>query len=89
MSDKRPEGYTLIGLHKLAAQNGEGMTPELYELMMEREERRLYYPNVEQFPIWEARMPGEQPDKPLGRDALTGDNVVTFEAVKADHKRKA
>jgi hypothetical protein len=89
MSDRRPEGYTLIGLHKLAAQNGEGLVPELYELMMEREERRLHYPNVEQFPIWDARMPGEEPDKPLGRDALTGDNVVTFDALKADKKRKA
>jgi hypothetical protein len=89
MSDERPEGYTLIGLHKLAAQNGEGMVPELYQLMMEREERRRDYPNVEQFPIWEARMPGEPSEKPLGRDALNGNNVVVFEASKAETKRKA
>ncbi len=89
MSDKRPEGYTLIGLHKLAAQNGEGMAPELYQLMMERQEQRDYYPNVEQFPIWEARMPGELPEKPLGRDALDGRNVIAFEAPEAERKRKA
>ena len=89
MSDRRPEGYTLIGLHKLAAHNGDGMVPEFYELMMEREERRRYYPNVEQFPIWEARMPGELPEKPLGRDALDGRNVIAFEAPEAERKRKA
>ncbi len=86
---RRPEGYTLIGLHKMAAQNGDGMVPELYELMMDREERQRDYPNVEQFPIWDARMPGEAAEKPLGRDAANGNNVVAFKPLKADRKRKA
>jgi hypothetical protein len=89
MSDDGPEGYTLIGLHKLAAQNGDGLVPELYQLMMEREERRRHYPNVEQFPIWDARMPGEPAEKPLGLDPLNGDNIVVFGAVTAQAKRKA
>jgi hypothetical protein len=34
-------------------------------------------------------MPGEAAEKPLGRDAANGDNVVAFKALKADRKRKA
>ena len=89
MTDRGPQGYTLIGLHKLAAHDGGGMVPELLELLMEREERRERYPNIEPFPIWEARKPGALPAKPLGRDALDGRNVIAFEFPEAERKRKA
>ena len=36
MIDNGPDGFALIGLHKLAAQNGDGLVPELYELLMRR-----------------------------------------------------
>ena len=29
MNDERPEAFMMIGLHKLAAQNGDGLVPEL------------------------------------------------------------
>ena len=33
MKDERPDASLLIGLHKLAATNGEGLVPELYEML--------------------------------------------------------
>ena len=66
MSDQRPDGFTMIGLHKLAAQTGEGLVPELYELFEQHAERQRIYPNVTLFPTWEARMPGEAATRPLG-----------------------
>jgi hypothetical protein len=28
MTDKGPDGFMMIGLHKLASQNGDGLVPE-------------------------------------------------------------
>ena len=36
MNDQRPDAFMMIGLHKLAAQNGDGLVPELYELLTRR-----------------------------------------------------
>ena len=82
MKDQRPEGFMMIGLHKLAAQNGDGLVPELYDLLMKNAERQADYPNVTEFPYWETRMPGVEPDKPLGREAANGNNIVAFPPVR-------
>ncbi|KQV83703.1 hypothetical protein [Rhizobium sp. Root1220] len=89
MNEERPEGFMMIGLHKLAAQNGDGLVPELYDLLLRNAERRREYPNVAEFPVWDARMPGQQPEKPLGLEAANGNNVVAFTPVRAGGKRKA
>lgn len=89
MNDERPEGFMMIGLHKLAAQNGDGLVPELHDLMMRNAERRAHYPNVTEFPAWEARLSGQPSEKPLGPDAANGNNVVAFASTRAERKRKA
>ena len=33
MTEQRPDAGLLIGLHKLAEQNGDGMVPELFALL--------------------------------------------------------
>ena len=77
MNDKRPEGFMMIGLYKLAAQNGDGLVPELYDLLLKNAER-LRHPNVTTFPIWEARLPGDAPQMPLDLGAANGNNVLAF-----------
>lgn len=77
MSD-RPDGFTMIGLHKLAAHNGEGLVPELYELLAGRAEQPLHQANVMAFPIWKARLPGGKTREPVGQDAANGNNVVAL-----------
>jgi hypothetical protein len=78
MTDKSPDGLTLIGLHRLAAQNGDGLAPELYELLMRRAEEAPSGANVTQFPILETRFPGEKPEKPLDGAPTRGENVIAF-----------
>ncbi|RUM07506.1 hypothetical protein [Rhizobium chutanense] len=90
MKDQRPDGFTMIGLHKLAAQSGEGLVPELYELFQQHAERQQIYQNVTLFPAWEARMPGEAATRPLGQAAANGDNILVFASPAARAlKRKA
>ncbi|WP_047456627.1 hypothetical protein [Rhizobium rhizogenes] len=74
MNDKGPDGFMMIGLHKLAAQNGDGLVPELYELLMRRAEEQRQAPNVTAFPSWQMRLPGEQSDITAG----DGTNVIAF-----------
>ena len=78
MNDQRPDGFTMIGLHKLAAQTGEGLVPELHELFRQHAERQEIYQNVALFPTWEARMPGEAATRPLGQAAANGNNILAF-----------
>jgi hypothetical protein len=80
MSDDRPDGLTMIGLHKLASVNGEGLVPELYALMSQRD-TVPYSLNVIAFPRQAARPPGDVPAVAFGRDAATGRNVVAFAAL--------
>ncbi|MBX4894077.1 hypothetical protein [Rhizobium bangladeshense] len=91
MNDQRPDGFTMIGLHKLASQTGDGLVPELYELLQQHIERQQIYQNVTLFPTWEARMPGEAAARPLGAAAANGNNILAFPspAVRAAAKRKA
>ncbi len=78
MIDNGPDGFMLIGLHKLAAQDGDGLVPELYELLMRRAEEQQRAANVTSFPSWKARGPGEMPDSPLDEITRDGANVVAF-----------
>ena len=78
MIDGGPEGFMLIGLHKLAAQNSDGLVPELYELLMRRAEEQRRAPNVTTFPAWKARFPGETQDRPLVEATRDGANVIAF-----------
>ena len=88
MNEERPGGVMMIGLHKLAAQNGDGLVPELYDLLMKNAEREAQADNVTEFPYWETRTPGVEPEKPLGREAANGNNIVAFAApVRKSRKR--
>ncbi|NTJ61575.1 hypothetical protein G6M50_01170 [Agrobacterium rhizogenes] len=78
MIDSGPDGFMLIGLHKLAAQNGDGLVPELYELLMRRAEEQRRAANVATFPAWKTRQPGEAPDQPLDEASRDGVNVIAF-----------
>lgn len=78
MNDKGPDGFTMIGLHKLAAQDGDGQVPELYELLMRRAEEQRQAANVTAFPYWRARLPGERPDISLEIAARGGTNIIAF-----------
>ena len=48
MNEERPDAGLFIGLHKLAQQNGDGLVPELYELLTRRAEPDMT--NVVAFP---------------------------------------
>ena len=89
MNDQRPEGFMMIGLHKLAAQNGDGLVPELYDLLLKNAERQQQNPNVTAFPIWEVRMPGEAPKMPLDLGDANGNNVLAFPHDRANGDKKA
>ncbi|WP_454850585.1 hypothetical protein [Rhizobium binxianense] len=90
MNDGRSDGFTMIGLHKLAAHNGEGLVPELYELLASKAELPLHQANATAFPIREARLPGHGAKEPLGQDAANGDNIVVFaRPAQGAGKRKA
>lgn len=78
MSDERPEAFMMIGLHKLAAQRGDGLVPELYALLTRRAEM-LETENVTEFPVASARPPARIASFE-GASALEArnDNVVAF-----------
>lgn len=50
MRDERPDTGLFIGLHKLAEQNGEGLVPELYEILASRSREDRHNDNVIRFP---------------------------------------
>ena len=78
MNDERPDAFMMIGLHKLAAQNGDGLVPELYALLTRRAEM-LDSENVTEFPLASARPPARAAsfEGPHGLEARN-DNVVAF-----------
>lgn len=80
MNDERPESFMMIGLHKLAAQNGDGLIPELHALLTRRAEM-LESENVAEFPVASARPPARRASFE-GAQALEArnDNVVAFAA---------
>ncbi|RWX78857.1 hypothetical protein EPK99_09775 [Neorhizobium lilium] len=50
MNEEPRDGSLLIGLHKLAEQNGDGLVPELYALLSGRREAAMDAVNVVAFP---------------------------------------
>ena len=88
MSNDRHEGIMMIGLHKLAATNGDGLIPELYTLLAERERLARERPNVVEFPVWSARLPGEAPDHDVAVYDGDAENVVAFRAQSGDNPKK-
>lgn len=50
MRDEHADSSLLIGLHKLAEQNGDGMVPELYALLAERRQADRDMANVVPLP---------------------------------------
>ena len=80
MNDEGPEAFMMIGLHKLAAQNGDGLVPELYALLTRRADM-LESENVTEFPLASARPPARAAnfEGPNGLEARN-DNVVAFPA---------
>lgn len=78
MNDDRPDGFVMIGLHRLAS-DGNDYVPELYALMSGRDNVSRD-PKVVAFPLEAARPPGDVPANAFGRDAATGRNVVAFAA---------
>ena len=78
MSDERPEAFMMIGLQKLAAQNGDGLVPELYALLTRRE-KMLESENVTEFPFASARPPARTSAfEATHALEARNDNVVAF-----------
>jgi predicted nucleic acid-binding protein len=50
MNEERRDTSLFIGLHKLAAQNGDGLVPELYALLTARAEAAADMTNVVTMP---------------------------------------
>ena len=79
MNDERPEAFMMIGLHKLAAQNGDGLVPELYALLARRADM-LESENVTEFPLASARPPARAASFEDAALEARNDNVVAFPA---------
>ncbi len=61
MNEERPDQMMMIGLHKLDSQLGDGLVPELYEVLTRRARMLEDNPNVTEFPAWQARHPVREP----------------------------
>ncbi|MBP1861232.1 hypothetical protein [Rhizobium herbae] len=75
MNNERPDQFMMIGLHKLASQFGDGLVPELYELLSRRARMVEDNPNVAEFPAWQSRPPARAP---LGLAPEPRDNILPF-----------
>jgi hypothetical protein len=64
MSDNNRDQTLLIGLHKLAQQNGDGLVPELYALLTRRPDELEEDGCIVRFPIGQTRPPSvDLPDE--------------------------
>lgn len=78
MNDEIPDAFMMIGLHKLAAQNGDGLVPELYALLTRRADM-LESENVTEFPLASVRPPARAASfENVPALAARNDNVVAF-----------
>lgn len=75
MSNERPDQFMMIGLHKLASQFGDGLVPELYELLSRRARMIEDNQNVTEFPAWQVRPPARAA---LGLAPEQRDNILPF-----------
>jgi hypothetical protein len=65
MREERPDASLFIGLHKLAEQNGDGLVPELYALLADRQQVEPDLTNVVAFPTDRVKaFPKAAPDAP-------------------------
>lgn len=81
MSNERPDQFMMIGLHKLASQFGDGLVPELYELLSRRARMVEDNPNVTEFPAWQTRPPARAA---LGLAPEPRDNILPFPSGTVD-----
>ncbi|MCV9961456.1 hypothetical protein OIU34_06040 [Pararhizobium sp. BT-229] len=89
MKNERPDQFMMIGLHKLASQFGDGLVPELYELLSRRAQMLDDNPNVTEFPAWQSRPPARAA---FGLAPEPKDNILPFPsgvAPAASNKDKA
>jgi hypothetical protein len=80
MSNERPDQFMMIGLHKLASQFGDGLVPELYELLSRRAQIVEDNPNVTEFPAWQSRPPAREV---FGIALEPRDNILPFPSAAA------
>ena len=88
MNEERPELAMMIGLHKLAAQQGDGLVPELYEILTRRARMVEENANVAEFPTWQARPPVRDP---LGLAEPKEGTILAFPRAANDaaHKKES
>ncbi len=67
MNEERRDVSLFIGLHKLAAQNGDGLVPELYALLSARAEAAADMTNVVAFPAGSKSPAPDVPDDETGK----------------------
>lgn len=67
MNEERRDTSLFIGLHKLAAQNGDGLVPELYALLTARAEAAADNTNVVAFPGGLKSQPSELSSDEAGK----------------------
>ncbi|WDZ75691.1 hypothetical protein PWG15_13840 [Ensifer adhaerens] len=85
MNEERPDLCMMIGLHKLAAQHGDGLVPELYEILTRRARMVEENANVTEFPTWQARPPVRDP---LGLAESREGTILAFPRAANDAARK-
>ncbi|HEV7319960.1 MAG TPA: hypothetical protein VGO04_15290 [Ensifer sp.] len=85
MNEERPDLCMMIGLHKLAAQNGDGLVPELYEILTRRARMLDENDNVAEFPAWQTRPPVRDP---LGLAEPKEATILAFPRAANDAARK-
>lgn len=85
MNEERPDLCMMIGLHKLAAQHGDGLVPELYEILTQRARMLDENSNVAEFPIYQARPPVRDP---LGLSEPKEGTILAFPRAANDAARK-
>ncbi len=91
MNGDKPDGFMMIGLHKLAAQNGDGLIPELFALLTREARLQVENPNVTVLPVWEARSPARAVPF-TGEDAAPAeapDNLIPFPARATSSGRRS
>lgn len=79
MDDNRPDQATMIGLHKLAGEPGDGLMPELYAFLNQTPEALSVSENIVSFPAGRARLPRRSPHAiPTIARVAGGDNLLAF-----------
>lgn len=85
MKNERLDACTMIGLHKLASQVGDGLVPELHELLSRRPRVIDTHENVTEFPFKPSR---HSIRRPFGLVLEQKDNILRFPSAAASAARK-